>query len=41
MKLERPEVDSMLVHPEPAADNRHEGRRCNRPDGGNSMEEKT
>lgn len=40
LKLERPEVDSMLIHPEPAADNRHEGRRCNRPDGGNSMEEK-
>jgi divalent metal cation (Fe/Co/Zn/Cd) transporter len=40
LKLERPEVDSMLVHPEPEADNRHEGRRCNRPESGNSMEEK-
>jgi cation diffusion facilitator family transporter len=40
LKLERPEIHRMLVHPEPAADNRHEGRTCNRPDGGNSMEEK-
>jgi divalent metal cation (Fe/Co/Zn/Cd) transporter len=40
LKLERPEVDSMLVHPEPEADNRHENRRCNRPESGNSMEEK-
>ncbi len=30
LKLERPDIDSMLVHPEPQADNRHEGRRCNR-----------
>src|ERR1700748_2434939 len=27
LKLERPEIDSMLVHPEPQADNRHEGER--------------
>ena len=40
MKLERPEIHRMLVHPEPEADNRHEGRSCNRPDGGNSLEEK-
>ena len=40
LKLERPEVDSMLVHPEPEADNRHESRRCNRPESGNSMEDK-
>jgi cation diffusion facilitator family transporter len=40
LKLERPEVDSMLVHPEPEADNRHESRRCNRPESGNSLEEK-
>jgi divalent metal cation (Fe/Co/Zn/Cd) transporter len=39
LKLERPEVDSMLVHPEPEADNRHEGRRCNRPESENSMSE--
>jgi cation diffusion facilitator family transporter len=32
LKLERPEVYRMLVHPEPEADNRHEGRRCNRPE---------
>ncbi len=30
LKLKRPEVYRMLVHPEPQADNRHEGRRCNR-----------
>lgn len=30
LKLKRPEVYRMLVHPEPEADNRHEGRRCNR-----------
>ena len=30
LKLKRREVYRMLVHPEPAADNRHEGRRCNR-----------
>lgn len=29
LKLERPEVYRMLIHPEPEADNRHEGRRCN------------
>jgi cation diffusion facilitator family transporter len=40
LKLKRPEVYRMLVHPEPEADNRHEGRRCNRADGVNSMEEK-
>ena len=28
MKLERPEVYRMLVHPEPRTDNRHERRRC-------------
>jgi cation diffusion facilitator family transporter len=39
LKLERPEVDSMLVHPEPEADNRHEGRRCNRTESENSMSE--
>ncbi len=39
-KLERPEVDSMLIHPEPEADNRHEGRRCNRTENENTMEEK-
>jgi cation diffusion facilitator family transporter len=39
LKLERPEVYRMLVHPEPAADNRHEGRRCNRPEIVNSMPE--
>jgi cation diffusion facilitator family transporter len=39
LKLERPDVDSMLVHPEPEADNRHEGRRCNRTESENSMEE--
>jgi cation diffusion facilitator family transporter len=39
LKLERPEVDSMLIHPEPEADNRHEGRRCNRPESENSMSE--
>jgi cation diffusion facilitator family transporter len=33
MKLERPEIYRMLVHPEPEADNRHEGRRCNREEG--------
>jgi cation diffusion facilitator family transporter len=38
-KLERPEVDSMLIHPEPEADNRHEGRRCNRTENENSMSE--
>jgi cation diffusion facilitator family transporter len=37
LKLERPEIDSMLVHPEPQADNRHEGRRCNRAESENSM----
>jgi cation diffusion facilitator family transporter len=30
MKLERPEVYRMLVHPEPQADNRHEGASCRR-----------
>lgn len=30
LKLERPEIYRMLVHPEPEADNRHEGRGCNR-----------
>jgi divalent metal cation (Fe/Co/Zn/Cd) transporter len=30
LKLERPEIYRMLVHPEPQADNRHEGRRCHR-----------
>src|ERR1700761_316872 len=40
MKLERPEIHRMLVHPEPETDNRHEGRNCNRPEGGNSLEEK-
>jgi divalent metal cation (Fe/Co/Zn/Cd) transporter len=40
LKLERPEVDSMLVHPEPQADNRHEGRRCNRTENADSTEEK-
>jgi hypothetical protein len=39
LKLERPEIDSMLVHPEPQADNRHEGRRCNRAESENSMSE--
>jgi divalent metal cation (Fe/Co/Zn/Cd) transporter len=39
LKLERPEVDSMLIHPEPEADNRHEGRRCNRPESENNMSE--
>jgi cation diffusion facilitator family transporter len=39
LKLERPEVDSMLIHPEPEADNRHEGRRCNRTENENSMSE--
>ena len=39
LKLERPEVYRMLVHPEPEADNRHEARRCNRPEIVNSMEE--
>jgi cation diffusion facilitator family transporter len=28
LKLERPEIYRMLVHPEPQADNRHEGRIC-------------
>ena len=32
LKLKCPEVYRMLVHPEPEADNRHEGRRCNRID---------
>jgi divalent metal cation (Fe/Co/Zn/Cd) transporter len=40
LKLERPEVDSMLVHPEPQADNRHEGRRCNRTENPDGTEEK-
>jgi cation diffusion facilitator family transporter len=40
MKLERPEIHRMLVHPEPEADNRHEGRSCNRSEGGNNMEDK-
>jgi cation diffusion facilitator family transporter len=40
LKLKRPEVHRMLVHPEPEADNRHEGRRCNRVEGANSTEEK-
>ncbi len=40
VKLKRPEVYRMLVHPEPQADNRHEGRRCNREESMNSMEEK-
>jgi divalent metal cation (Fe/Co/Zn/Cd) transporter len=40
LKLERPEVDSMLVHPEPEADNRHESRRCNRPESESNTEEK-
>jgi hypothetical protein len=40
MKLERPEIYRMLVHPEPEADNRHEGRRCNREEGVNYLEEK-
>jgi cation diffusion facilitator family transporter len=40
LKLERPEVDSMLVHPEPQADNRHEGRRCNRTESLDGTEEK-
>jgi len=38
LKLKRPEVYRMLVHPEPEADNRHEGRRCNRIDDVNRME---
>jgi cation diffusion facilitator family transporter len=40
LKLKRPEVYRMLVHPEPEADNRHEGRRCNRTDGVHHTEEK-
>jgi divalent metal cation (Fe/Co/Zn/Cd) transporter len=40
MKLERPEIHRMLVHPEPETDNRHEGGSCNRPERGDSMEEK-
>ncbi len=40
LKLKRPEMHRMLVHPEPEADNRHEGRRCNRVEGANSTEEK-
>src|ERR1700760_3990330 len=40
LKLKRPEVHRMLVHPEPEADNRHEGRRCNRVDDANRREEK-
>jgi cation diffusion facilitator family transporter len=40
VKLKRPEVYRMLVHPEPEADNRHERRRCNRVDGVNTLEEK-
>jgi cation diffusion facilitator family transporter len=40
LKLKRPEVYRMLVHPEPEADNRHEGRRCNRADGVHHTEEK-
>jgi cation diffusion facilitator family transporter len=40
LKLKRPEVYRMLVHPEPMADNRHEGQRCNRADEANRMEEK-
>ena len=39
LKLKRPEVYRMLVHPEPQADNRHEGRRCNRTESPN-MEDK-
>jgi cation diffusion facilitator family transporter len=38
LKLKCPEVYRMLVHPEPEADNRHEGRRCNRIDDVNRME---
>jgi divalent metal cation (Fe/Co/Zn/Cd) transporter len=37
MKLERPEIYRMLVHPEPEADNRHEGRRCNREEDMNNL----
>jgi hypothetical protein len=37
MKLERPEIYRMLVHPEPEVDNRHEGRRCNREENVNSL----
>jgi cation diffusion facilitator family transporter len=40
LKLERPEVYRMLVHPEPEADNRHEGRRCNRAESIVNLEEK-
>lgn len=32
MKLERPDIYRMLVHPEPRTDNRHEGRSCRRPE---------
>lgn len=40
LKLKRPEIYRMLVHPEPEADNRHEGRSCKRADNANRMEEK-
>jgi cation diffusion facilitator family transporter len=40
LKLKRPEIHRMLVHPEPEADNRHEGRQCNREGSINLMEEK-
>jgi cation diffusion facilitator family transporter len=40
LKLKRPEVYRMLVHPEPQADNRHEGRRCDRTESTDNMEEK-
>ncbi|HEY3989967.1 MAG TPA: cation diffusion facilitator family transporter [Acidobacteriaceae bacterium] len=40
LKLERPEVYRMLVHPEPETDNRHERRSCNRAANVNSPEEK-
>jgi Dimerisation domain of Zinc Transporter len=39
LKLQRPEVYRMLVHPEPRADNRHERRSCNRQPGAKSTEE--
>ncbi len=39
LKLERPEVYRMLVHPEPQADNRHEKRTCNRSETSGGVEE--
>lgn len=39
LKLERPEVHRMLVHPEPETDNRHEGRHCRSAEGQNNLEE--